>query len=60
MRPGAGSAGIAVGDVVASETGTPLGHSMVTVLSFGRQTFTSEAGVFVVRVVSLLDGIASA
>lgn len=41
-----GAPGLLTGDVVASETGTPLGHSMVTVLGLGRQTFTSEAGVF--------------
>jgi hypothetical protein len=42
-----GSPGLLTGDVVAIETGTPLGHSMVTVLGLERQTFTSEAGVFV-------------
>ena len=41
-----GAPGLLTGDVVASETGTPLGHSMVTVLGLERQTFTSEAGVF--------------
>jgi hypothetical protein len=40
-----GTTSLLVGDVVASETGTPLGHSMVTVLGLERQTFTSEAGV---------------
>ena len=41
-----GTTSLLIGDVVASETGTPLGHSMVTVLGLERQTFTSEAGVF--------------
>jgi hypothetical protein len=41
-----GTPGLLMGDVVAIETGTPLGHSMVTVLGLERQTFTSEAGVF--------------
>jgi hypothetical protein len=43
-----GAPGLLTGDVVASETGTPLGHSMVTVLGLARQTFTSETGVFAI------------
>jgi len=35
-----------LGDVVNRETGTPLGHSMVTVLPNVHQTFTSDAGAF--------------
>ncbi len=35
-----------MGDVVTSEGGTPLGHSMVTLVGAERQTFTSDAGVF--------------
>ena len=38
-----------IGDVVARETGQPLEHAMVTVLSAERQTFTSETGVFAFR-----------
>ena len=40
------SNGLLVGDVVARETGAPLGHAMVSIVSGGRQTFTSDAGVF--------------
>jgi hypothetical protein len=35
-----------IGDVVSREAGIPLGHSMITLLNAGRQTFTSEGGVF--------------
>lgn len=45
-RAGAQSAGLLIGDVVARETGAPLAHAMVTIVSGGRQTFTSDAGVF--------------
>jgi hypothetical protein len=41
-----GKQGVLVGDVVAKETGTPLDHSMITVMSAGRQTFSSESGIF--------------
>jgi hypothetical protein len=45
-----GSAGaqgaLLLGDVVNRETGTPLGHSMVTVLPAQHQTFTSDGGIF--------------
>lgn len=41
-----GKQGVLVGDVIARETGTPLDHAMVTVMSAGRQTFSSEAGIF--------------
>jgi hypothetical protein len=37
-----------IGDVVNRETGTPLAHSMVTVLPAQHQTFTSDAGVFAI------------
>src|SRR5471030_1784115 len=44
---GAQGAGVLVmGDVVNRETGTPLGHSMITVLPAQHQTFTSDAGIF--------------
>ncbi len=42
-----GTAPRLIGDVVNSEGGIPLGHSMVTVVGFDRQTFTSESGIFV-------------
>ncbi len=35
-----------IGDIVSSETGGPLAHAMVTILDMGRQTFTSDGGVF--------------
>jgi hypothetical protein len=41
-----GTSTLLIGDVVSRETGTPLGHSMVTVLGAERQTFTSDGGVF--------------
>jgi hypothetical protein len=41
-----GKQGVLVGDVVAKETGTPLDHAMITVMSAGRQTFSSETGIF--------------
>jgi hypothetical protein len=43
------SSGLLIGDVVARETGQPLEHAMVTVVSAGRQTFTTEGGVFAFR-----------
>jgi hypothetical protein len=36
-----------IGDVVSSEGGIPLAHSMVTVIGLERQTFTSDGGIFV-------------
>ncbi|MBI3568704.1 MAG: carboxypeptidase regulatory-like domain-containing protein [Gemmatimonadetes bacterium] len=41
--------GVLYGDVVSRETGQPLEHAMVTVVSAGRQTFTTEGGVFAFR-----------
>ena len=41
-----GTARLMVGDVISAESGTPLGHAMVTVLGMERQTFSSDAGVF--------------
>ena len=41
-----GTARLMVGDVISAESGTPLGHAMITVLGMERQTFTSDAGVF--------------
>ena len=41
-----GTSSLLIGDVVSHESGTPLGHSMVTVLGAERQTFTSDGGVF--------------
>jgi hypothetical protein len=38
--------GTLIGDVVAKETDTPLDHAMITVMSAGRQTFSSEKGIF--------------
>lgn len=35
-----------LGDVVNRESGTPLGHAMVTVLPAEHQTFSSDAGIF--------------
>jgi len=49
-----GTSTLLIGDVVSRETGTPLGHSMVTVLGAERQTFTSDGGVFAFS--SLLPG----
>jgi hypothetical protein len=43
---GAPQGALLLGDVVNRETGTPLGHSMVTVLPAQHQTFTSDAGIF--------------
>ena len=40
------TARLMVGDVISAESGTPLGHAMITVLGMERQTFTSDAGVF--------------
>ena len=45
-RDAAAQGALLIGDVVNRETGTPLGHSMVTVLPNEHQTFTSDAGVF--------------
>jgi carboxypeptidase family protein len=45
-RTAAAQGALLIGDVVNRETGTPLGHSMVTVLPALHQTFTSDAGVF--------------
>jgi hypothetical protein len=45
-RGAAAQDALLIGDVVNRETGTPLGHSMVTVLPALHQTFTSDAGVF--------------
>jgi hypothetical protein len=41
-----GTSSLLIGEVVSRESGTPLGHSMVTVLPAERQTFSSDAGVF--------------
>lgn len=41
-----GTGPLVVGDVIAHEGGTPLGHAMVTIVGLERQTFTSERGVF--------------
>ena len=41
-----GTARLMVGDVISAESGTPLGHAMITVLGMERQTFTSDAGGF--------------
>ncbi len=38
--------GTIIGDVVMLGTGTPLEHAMVTLVGGGRQTFTSDRGVF--------------
>ncbi len=41
--------GLLIGDVVGRESGQPLEHAMVSVVSAGRQTFTSQGGVFAFR-----------
>jgi hypothetical protein len=42
----ANASGTVIGDVVMLGTGTPLEHAMVTLVGGGRQTFTSDRGVF--------------
>lgn len=44
--PGVNAPGTVIGDVVMLGTGTPLEHAMVTLVGGGRQTFTSDRGVF--------------
>jgi hypothetical protein len=43
---GAAAPGTVIGEVVMLGTGTPLEHAMVTLVGGGRQTFTSDRGVF--------------
>ena len=38
--------GTIIGDVVTRETGAPLDHSMISLISAGRQTFSNDAGRF--------------
>ena len=40
------SPGTIIGDVVTRETGAPLDHSMISLISAGRQTFSNDVGRF--------------